>query len=65
MAKFESEFQQTAYRIFVTDYLKGIGRFQGRHYRDVLADLHRPVETRTADEVISDIKDKLSKFGGN
>lgn len=64
MAKFETEFQQTAYRIFVTKYLKEIGRFQGRTYAEVLDDLHKPIETRTADEIITDIKGKLSTFGG-
>lgn len=64
MAKFETEFQQTAYRIFVTKYLKEIGRFQGRTYAEVLDDLHKPVETRTADEIISHVKDSLSAFRG-
>ena len=64
MARFESEFQQSAYRIFVTEYLKVIGRFEGQSYRDVLSNFHKPIETRTSEEIISDIKDKLDKFGG-
>lgn len=49
------------YRIYVTDSLKIIGRIDQRYY-----DFIRPakVETRTADEIISNIKEKLMKAGG-
>jgi hypothetical protein len=52
------------YRIFVTDYFKGLGRFNGERYADIIAQVHKPVETRNADEIISDIKFKLSQLGG-
>ena len=64
MARFESEFQLVTYRIFISDYLKGLGRFDGQRYIEVIANLHKPVETRTADEIINGIKGKLSMFGG-
>lgn len=64
MARLETDYQSMAYRIFVTDYLKGIGRFDGRRYIETITDVHKPVETRTSDEIIDNIKGKLSKFGG-
>lgn len=64
MARIESEVNCQTYRIFVTDYLKGIGRFQGQRYIEYLADLKKPVETRSSEEIISNIKTKLSQLGG-
>lgn len=63
MARFESEFQQTTYRIFVTDYLQALGRFQGPRYKEVIDGVHQPIETRSSEEIISDIKGKLLKLG--
>jgi len=63
-ARSESELNCQTYRIFVTDYLKGIGRFQGQRYIEYLADLKKPIETRSSDEIIDNIKNKLSQFGG-
>lgn len=63
-ARIESEINCQTYRIFVTDYLKGIGRFQGPRYIEHLADLKKPIETRSSDEIIDNIKNKLSQFGG-
>lgn len=63
-ARIESELNCQTYRIFVTDYLKGIGRFQGQRYIEYLADLKKPIETRSSDEIIGNIKNKLSQFGG-
>jgi hypothetical protein len=48
-----------AYRFYVTDGLKAIG---GLNIRFV--DLFKPAETRTSDEIIGGIKDKLQKLGG-
>lgn len=64
MARIESEVNCQTYRIFVTDYLKGIGRFQDPRYIEYLADLKKPVETRSSEEIISSIKTKLSQLGG-
>jgi hypothetical protein len=64
MARIESDLNCQTYRIFVTDYLKSIGRFRGPRYIEYLADLKKPVETRTGNEIIDHIKDKLSQFGG-
>lgn len=64
MAQYETSFQSMTYRIFVTDYLKGIGRFDGRRYIEAITDVHKPVDTRTSDEIISGIKGKLSQLGG-
>ena len=63
-ARIESEVNCQTYRIFVTDYLKGIGRFQDPRYIEYLADLKKPVETRSSEEIISNIKTKLSQLGG-
>lgn len=63
-ARLETEYQEMTYRIFVTDYFKGLGRFNGERYADIIAQVHKPVETRNADEIISDIKFKLSQLGG-
>jgi hypothetical protein len=48
-----------AYRYYVTDGLKAIGGLNIR-----FADLFKPAETRTSDEIIGGIKDKLQKLGG-
>ena len=48
-----------SYRIYVTDALKAIGGLNIR-----FADRFKPAETRTSDEIIGGIKDKLQKMGG-
>ncbi len=63
-ARLDTEYQDMTYRIFVTEYLKELGRFDGRTYRDVIAEYYEPIETRTADEIIGGIKNKLSQLGG-
>lgn len=63
-ARLDTEYQDITYRIFVTEYLKGLGRFGGKTYRDAIAEYYKPVETRTADEIIGGIKNKLSQLGG-
>lgn len=52
--------KEHAYRIYVTDSFKLIGHLNLRY-----ADLFKPVETRTAEEITNGIKDKLKKLGGN
>lgn len=49
--------REELYQIYVTDALKAIGGFGQR-----FADLFKPVEKRTADEIIDGIRRKL---GGN
>ena len=48
-----------AYRYYVTDALKVLGGLNIR-----FADLFKPEETRTSDEIIGGIKNKLQKLGG-
>ena len=48
-----------AYRIYVTDSLKYLAGLNIRY-----ADVFKPEETRTADEIIGGIKDKLRQLGG-
>lgn len=62
IARFKQEYREDAYRIYVTDSLKLIGRIDQRYYDFIKPE---PVETRTADEIISNIKGKLIKLGGD
>ena len=61
IARINEHDREQAYRIYVTDALKIIGRIDQRYY-----DFVRPtkVETRTAEEIISSISEKLKKAGG-
>ena len=60
-ARLESTRRETAYRVFITDC---IGHTLGlkTRYADHIAP--EPVETRTADEVIDSISEKLARLGG-
>lgn len=60
-AQVEQEVQEYAYRIYVTDALKGLIGHTERYY-----DWIKPQKTdnRTADEIINDIKEGLNKLGG-
>ena len=51
--------RETAYRYYVTDALRIAGGLNIR-----FADLFKPEETRTADEIIGGISGKLQKLGG-
>lgn len=51
------------YRIYVTDAIKTIGHLGGQRYYDVITDLFKPAETRTADEIKQGIIDKLNTLG--
>lgn len=58
-ARYEKNTRDWAYRVYVTDSLKVIGGLNIRY-----ADLFKPEENRTADEIIWNIKDGLNKLGG-
>lgn len=60
-AKFKEAKEAEAYRIYVTDAFKLIGGLNLRY-----VEMINPVveETRTADEIIQSISEKLSKAGG-
>ncbi len=58
-ARYNHHNRDLAYRYYVTDALKSLGGLNIR-----FADLFKPPETRTADEIIGGIKDKLQKLGG-
>lgn len=47
------------YRIYVTDGLRVLGRLDQRYF-----DYFKPPETRTSEEIITGIKDKLTRLGG-
>lgn len=61
-ARFENEMRELTYRIYVTDALKAIAHADKR-YADFW-DNHAVEETRTADEIIGGISNKLKKLGG-
>lgn len=52
--------KEELYRAYVTDALKAIGNLNIRYM-----DYFKPVETRTSDEIIDNIKNKLNTLGGN
>lgn len=51
------------YRVYVTDCLRGIGGFSGARYIEAVSSLGKPVETRTGDEIILDIKTRINSLG--
>ena len=56
-ARLEKERRDWAYRIYVTDALKYLASLNIRY-----ADLFGPEETRTAEEVIDNVKGKLRRL---
>ena len=60
-AKCDQADKAEAYRIYVTDALKIIGNLNIRYAEIVTPP---PEETRTADEIIQSITDKLAQLGG-
>ena len=56
-ARLEKEPRDWTYRIYVTDALKYLAGLNIRY-----ADLFGPEETRTADEVIDNVKSKLRRL---
>ena len=70
-ARSKEDVLEKTYRIYVTDCLKLIAENTARYasgttigvrYADLIED--KPEETRTSDEVISDIRDKIQKLEG-
>lgn len=51
------------YRIYVTDCFKEIGHLNGIRYIEAVNNLDKPVETRTGDEIILDIKTRVNNLG--
>lgn len=60
-ARLETEKRDFAYRIFITDC---IGHIIGLNERWVDMVNPKPVETRSAGEIIDNIRNKLAKIGG-
>lgn len=58
-ARYAQYQRDEVYRIYVTDSLKIIGKLNERY-----ADVFKPVDPRTADEVIEGVRSKLRKIGG-
>ncbi len=58
-ARYRQFEREWAYRIYVTDGLKVLGGLNVRY-----ADLFKPEEKRTAEEIISGISDRLNRLGG-
>lgn len=52
-----------AYRVYVTDCLKHIGHLDGERYIDAVNDMFKPVEKRTGEEIIQDLKTRINKIG--
>lgn len=75
MSAFLEEQRELAYRTYVTDSLKYLtentsriagGTSMTKRFCEAMDELTKPkkVETRTADEIIDSISDKLNKLGG-
>lgn len=64
-AKIDAEYGSLVYRIYVTDLLKGIHRGLGgevsMRYYDMVFKSGKE-ERRTADEIVSGIRNKLNRF---
>ena len=52
------------YRVYVTDSLKHLARLDTR-YADIIKDFGKPKETRTAEDIISGIRSKITELGGD
>ena len=60
-ARYKEKQRELAYRIYVTDALKAHWGLNARYY-DFIDD--KPQDTRTADEVVDGIRQKLTALGG-
>lgn len=58
-ARYKQYERDWAYRVYVTDGLKVLGGLNIRY-----ADLFKPEEKRTAEDIIGNISGKLKKLGG-
>lgn len=52
--------REETYRIYMTDALKALGNLNIRYI-----DYFKPVDTRTADDVIASLRAGLERIGGN
>jgi len=59
-ARYKQYERDWAYRVYVTDGLKVLGGLNIRY-----ADLFKPEEKRTAEEIVSSISEKLDRLGGD
>lgn len=59
-ARYNQNQREEVYRIYVTDSLKHLAGLNIRY-----ADVFKPEETRTAEEIIDGIKGKLRQIGGD
>lgn len=59
-ARIKENERDMIYRIYITDSLKAIGGINLRYY-DFIDDT--PVDTRTGDEIIDHIKNKIDSLG--
>lgn len=65
IAFFEKEMHEKAYKIYVTDALQLLTKkFGGEYPKNRFYDVIEPhiEETRTAEEVIADIRDKITRL---
>lgn len=65
IAFFKKEMHERAYKIYVTDALQLLTKkFGGEYLKNRFADVIEPriEETRTAEEVIADIRDKITRL---
>lgn len=58
-ARYKAYEREWAFRVYVTDGLKVLGGLNIRY-----ADLFKPEEKRTAEEIISGISERLNRLGG-
>ncbi len=59
IARYNQYQREQAYRVYVTDNLKALTGLNVRY-----ADYFGPEETRTADEIVDGIRNKLRQLGG-
>ena len=59
IARYNQYQREQAYRVYVTDNLKALTGLNVRY-----ADYFVPEETRTADEIVDGIRNKLRQLGG-
>lgn len=63
---YRREQREEIFRVYVADALMSISTREtkmNRRYVDLVKDFESPVETRSASDIISGIKDKLNKAG--
>ena len=62
VARVKEKWHDEAYRVYISDSLRMITHADMR-YADMVGITNRAKDTRTADEVISSVKGRLSKLG--